>query len=121
MSASKSAGQSGALENLAPRPVVPLYNDKITKEIRTAVTSSPEEPREPITIPNSHSKMAGFRPVNRQRRRMTRREHQILEQAWCKDPNWTREIIDDLTKRLGISRVKLYKWTWDRRKKESKE
>ena len=34
------------------------------------------------------------------------------------DPNWTSLRIKQLSRRLSLDRTKVYKWTWDRAKKE---
>ena len=42
---------------------------------------------------------------------------QILEQNYQVNPNWSNETIVMLSERLGVTRTKIYKWNWDRKKK----
>ena len=34
------------------------------------------------------------------------------------NPNWSNEMIAILSERVGVSRTKVYKWNWDRKKKD---
>lgn len=52
------------------------------------------------------------------RRRMTFEQAETLEHEWRKDQAWTSQRISSIAKRLGLNRTKVYKWTWDRRKKK---
>lgn len=40
----------------------------------------------------------------------------LLEEEFQRDPNWDRRKIASLAQRLQISRTKVYKWNWDRKK-----
>ena len=42
----------------------------------------------------------------------------VLEQEYQQDANWDTEKIAEIAERLGLNRTKVYKWSWDRRKKD---
>ena len=42
----------------------------------------------------------------------------MLENQYQLNPNWTNETIVMLSERLGVTRTKIYKWNWDRKKKQ---
>ena len=41
-----------------------------------------------------------------------------LERAYLQDPNWTVEKIVEIAMQLGCGYKKVYKWHWDRKKKD---
>jgi len=41
-----------------------------------------------------------------------------MEIEWQRDLAWTSSRISAIAKRLSLGRTKVYKWTWDRKKKE---
>jgi hypothetical protein len=41
----------------------------------------------------------------------------VLEVEYSKNPNWSTVDITALAKRLDLGRTKVYKWSWDRKKK----
>ena len=45
-------------------------------------------------------------------------QHQVLENAFLVDPNWSKRYVKELALSLQLNRVKVYKWHWDRKKKE---
>ena len=53
------------------------------------------------------------------RRRMTAEQTAAMEVEWQRNLAWTSSRISSIAKRLGLGRTKVYKWTWDRKKKES--
>ena len=55
------------------------------------------------------------------RRRMTQEQTAAMEVEWQRDLAWTSSRISAIAKRLGLGRTKVYKWTWDRKKKENCE
>ena len=52
------------------------------------------------------------------RARLTSEQQAILQQEYEKNPDWRTRFITQLASRLNICRTKVYKWGWDRRKKE---
>jgi DNA-binding MarR family transcriptional regulator len=53
-------------------------------------------------------------------KRFTREQIQVLEQLYKKNPDWEKDQIKRLAERLDLSERKVYKWNWDRQKKERK-
>ena len=51
------------------------------------------------------------------RRRLTPQQIAFLESQYQRDPVFTSMRISQLAKQLNLGRTKVYKWTWDRRKK----
>ena len=43
----------------------------------------------------------------------------MLEQEHQRDANWDKDRIKFFAKKLNLAHSKVYKWTWDRRKKET--
>lgn len=57
--------------------------------------------------------------VKKRRHRLTFEQQRILEAEFQKQPNWSRPgLLKKLSERLGLSKGKIYKWNWDRKKKE---
>ena len=52
------------------------------------------------------------------RRRLTREQIALLETEYVRDSNFSSSRITALATRLQLGRTKIYKWSWDRRKKE---
>ena len=50
---------------------------------------------------------------------MTAEQTAAMEAEWQRDLTWTSTRISSIAKSLGLGRTKVYKWTWDRKKKES--
>ena len=53
--------------------------------------------------------------------RLNAEQQQILELEYQKQQNWGTEKIKELANRLNLGRTKVYKWNWDRRKKEASQ
>ena len=45
---------------------------------------------------------------------MTKEQLKILNYKYLKNPNWSSFDITAVAERLEISRVKIYKWLWDK-------
>ena len=45
---------------------------------------------------------------------------EMLEFKFTADPNWSQKLIYDLANVLGLPYVKVYKWHYERKKKESR-
>ena len=41
----------------------------------------------------------------------------ILEANFEKDPNWCPRKIQELSEKLDLPRIKVYKWNWDHKRK----
>ena len=52
---------------------------------------------------------------------MTAEQTAAMEVEWQRNLAWTSSRISSIAKRLALGRTKVYKWTWDRKKKESME
>ena len=42
----------------------------------------------------------------------------ILERAYLQDPNWTIGKMVEIARQLGCGYKKIYKWHWDRKKRD---
>ena len=60
------------------------------------------------------------RKIQRKIRRIHLDEEQqvVLENEFQMRPNWSTAFITTLARRLKLPRTKVYKWNWDRKKKE---
>ena len=48
-----------------------------------------------------------------------RPEHlKILERHYLENSNWSRQKIENLAAQLSLPHKKIYKWNWERKKKE---
>ena len=55
----------------------------------------------------------------KRRQRLTYEQQIILEQEYQIKSDWShRGYLNELAKRLELSRSKIYKWNWDRKKKD---
>lgn len=61
-----------------------------------------------------------FRPLHRKRRK-TRFQIECLLSAFDSRRVWTKEEIDQLSAKTGLSTGQVYKWNWDFRKKRKKQ
>lgn len=50
-------------------------------------------------------------------KRMSRSNWKILLAEFDRNPDWEPEKVEDLSKRLEISKAKVYKWNWDQKNK----
>ena len=51
---------------------------------------------------------------------MTSVQLNVLMLEFQKDPNWEGDQFTSLAQRLGVPRIKVYKWWWDVRKRHEK-
>ena len=55
----------------------------------------------------------------KRRQRLTYEQSFVLEQEFLKNPDWSsRNFLTKLAKRLCLQKSKIYKWNWDRKKKD---
>ena len=55
----------------------------------------------------------------KRRQRLTNEQQMMLEEEFQKTQDWQgRGVLNSLAKRLGLTRSKIYKWNWDRKKKD---
>ena len=59
-----------------------------------------------------------IRKEKKRRFKMTYEQAQILEAEYQKDPNWTHEKYMVLCSRLQTSKARIYKWNWDRKRRD---
>ena len=52
------------------------------------------------------------------RRHLNEKQQILLEREYQKNPRFDSDRVVLLAKQLGLNRTKVYKWGWDRRKKE---
>ena len=52
------------------------------------------------------------------RRHLNEQQQTVLEREYQKNPRFDSDRVVVLAKQLGLNRTKVYKWGWDRRKKE---
>ena len=53
----------------------------------------------------------------RSRRKLRKREIQLLEKEYKKNPNWTKENIQEIATQFNLPYYKVYKWNWDNKRK----
>ncbi len=54
----------------------------------------------------------------RKRKRLTQEVAKILEANYLRNANWDVKTIAALAVQLNLTQTKVYKWRWDRHKKE---
>lgn len=57
----------------------------------------------------------------KERHRLRNVEIRILEAEFQKDPSWNLKQSKALAKQLNISQTKVYKWGYERKKKQSQD
>ena len=62
----------------------------------------------------------GEERVIKQRHRLRRVEIEILEAEYLMDPTWSLKQSKALAEKLKISQTKVYKWGYERKKKDSR-
>lgn len=50
------------------------------------------------------------------RKRLTREQLRLLLIEFERDSSWTKKQVAHFAARMGLERVKVYKWGWDRKK-----
>ena len=76
-------------------------------------------PTQPAAAGAQGRQPAGSRyPTFISRKRMNPAEGQILEAEFALNANWSRQKVTELAKRLHLRRAKIYKWNYDRKKRE---
>ena len=90
---------------------VPLGDSKQVQKSTVTLNLEPQL-KKPRSRPFAH------------RHRMTKELVSVLEQEFCRSgglaANWELEHQKEIGERLGISRVKVYKWLYDRKRKEQR-
>lgn len=51
--------------------------------------------------------------VIRKRKRKSSDQIKTLIREFDKNPNWTKEILLDVSRKTGLSEAQVYKWGWD--------
>ena len=55
----------------------------------------------------------------KRRQRLSLEQQLILENEFQKHTDWSKPgVLKDISKRLGLPRSKIYKWNWDRKRKD---
>ena len=55
----------------------------------------------------------------RRRRKFNASEQALLEAEFQKNAQWSYELTQILSERLGVKRLKIYKWNYDRQQREA--
>lgn len=40
-----------------------------------------------------------------------------MEDEFTENPHWSNDDVEKISKKLGLSKAKVYKWNWDQKKK----
>jgi len=56
--------------------------------------------------------------VQAPRVRINRDQKDMLEAHYLANPNWSNQEIQELADSIGVNFTKVYKWNWERKKKE---
>ena len=59
--------------------------------------------------------------VQNARIRLNQAQRARLELSYLRNPNWSNEEIEDLANLIKIPFTKVYKWNWERKKKDRKQ
>ena len=51
------------------------------------------------------------------RKRKSKAQIKVLEQELFKNPHWTNEDVERISKKSGLKEAQVYKWNWDQKKK----
>lgn len=55
----------------------------------------------------------------KRRQRLTYEQMDVLEHEFLKNTDWSEPgLIKKLSQRLGLPKSKIYKWNWDRKRKD---
>ena len=109
MSDSESLSSSPKVEKVISGPD---YNSWVDEILEIAENRTNEE---------SIEKPASKEVIIRNRRKLTKKELSFLEQEYEKTNgmNWDKAYISMLAKKISLPYYKVYKWNWDRKKKDS--
>eukprot|EP00347_Sterkiella_histriomuscorum_P005874 403354946 len=75
---------------------------------------------------SNHDQKQIHKIVNRIRsssdcKKKSKEQSKMLKLAFQHNPIWNKKFIEQLSKKIGLCEVKIYKWNWDRSKKLRKE
>ena len=59
--------------------------------------------------------------MQKARIRLNQAQRARLELSYLRNPNWSNEEIQDLANLIKIPFTKVYKWNWERKKKDRKQ
>ena len=56
--------------------------------------------------------------IIRRRKRKSMEQLKQLSEEYKKNPNWNKDIMAKVARKLGLSEAQVYKWGWDQKKKK---
>ena len=62
---------------------------------------------------------SGKEKEKRRRQRKNKKQFDLLQVMYDKDPFWDKPMIKKLSKETGLKEAQIYKWNWDQRKKNN--
>ena len=71
-----------------------------------------------LTLPSQPKKVRAKRSCLDKRTRLNKRQMAQLEVHYQNNSEWTHERCQELADIIGVTSTKIYKWNWDRKKKD---
>ena len=103
--------------NVLKAQAASLFSDEVKQSYSGSKKRQDQDATESADIDSSHDGV--YKTGKRLRRRHLNEQQQIvLEKEYQKNPRFDSDRVVILAKQLGLNRTKVYKWGWDRRKKE---
>ena len=97
-------------------------NAKPTAQICHSAISESSKSQEESKADQATCKQSSTRQKEKlRRRRLSKIEMNLLEAEYQKQSDWNIAKTKELSTRLNLSRVKIYKWHYDRKRKEFSE
>ena len=92
---------------------------------KTVCTEPPRERR--VSFNEDEEKIkrvplpGGGERIIRRRKRKSYDQLNFLLEVYNKHPDWTKEVMQEVANKTGLSEAQVYKWGWDQKRKQMEE
>ncbi|CDW72733.1 hox domain containing protein [Stylonychia lemnae] len=104
-----------------------FFNDVTTEQIENQLYLEDNKSEENLVQDQQQEyevRMISEEELKRRRNQKVRKSkevYKIFNSHYKKDQNWSRELIIELALRLNLSTQQVYKWNWDKKKRDNKK
>ena len=113
----------GALDSISERfnSKVQVSGDEDAAKMKLVPLNADQAPviQQPLIQQVPSARVNSYGNPIRRRRKRSAQEIEILEERFQLGPNWDYDTFESMALRLNISKQKVYKWRWERVKKEA--
>mmetsp|Transcript_1818 Transcript_1818/g.2015 ORF Transcript_1818/g.2015 Transcript_1818/m.2015 type:complete len:224 (-) Transcript_1818:81-752(-) len=96
-------------------PVAPMERDHIESMIHNSTPLS--KPKTKHRIKKKTTVDENGKKIIRRRKRKTYEQLQILIKEFQANPEWSKDNMQEVSQKTGLSEAQVYKWGWDQKRK----